>query len=511
MEKRELVERVMLEQREGTASVQDIELLREMMLHDEQVRRMYLQSNRLTHGLEKKSSEFTSKKADPVKPVVAKRGFHLVSGLWGAGIAALLALGFVWFTQDHQLVETGAVAKEGKKAPLGALELGSSSRVAGSALKGKDAVDSGKLSLDQGIALINFKHGAQVVLNGRCSFEIIGEKHVVLNSGRLWAYCPPEAYGFKVTTPGGREIIDLGTEFGVEVNEQGETKVDVFDGLIQVKAEGAESELVYDGGSMAWSADRVPEKAEFVGYNSYVTSQTLRERRMQEYWERMVQRDDMLLYYNFDNVEGGLVKNQAKGGAAGTDAEVSKPIVVFGRTGNSKALLLQEPENSPRLTLRRPENVTSFTVAAWVNVSALQNSYHTILNSDGWAMGDIHFHITRVGGIRLGVKGGGAFESSSHAVKPGQWHMVVASVDLDKEVCTFYCDGKLLEVHQVSNGEITTDLKSAQFNEVTVGSWSRPKLQFITRCLNGMMDELMVFDHALSPQEVSELYGQGSP
>lgn len=508
-EKRELVERIMLEQREGTASQQDIELLREMMINDEQVRRMYLQSNRLTHALGSKSSE-TEKAAVPAGNR-AKRGFHLVSGLWGAGIAAAIALCALWFFQDKQPVDSGEVAMDEKQVPLGALELDSTSSVAGSAIKGKNAVDSGELSLDKGIALITFKHGAQVVLDGRCSFEILGEKHVVLNSGKLWAYCPPEAHGFKVTTPGGKEIIDLGTEFGVEVNEQGESKVDVFDGLVQVKAKGADTELVYDGGSMAWSVDKLPETAEFVGYNSYVTSETLRERRMQEYRKQMLLREDMLLYYDFGQVDGGKVMNLAKGAAEETHAEAGRAVVVSGRTANSKALLLQEPENSPRLILHRPDDVTAFTVAAWVNISSLQNSYHTVLNSDGWARGDIHFHITRVGGIRLGVNGGGAYESSSYAVKQGQWHMVVASVDLETGDFKFYCDGRQLESHSGFNGAITTDLMSAQFNELTVGSWSLPKHKSSVRSLNGMMDELMVFDHVLKPEEVSELYEQGCP
>jgi hypothetical protein len=51
--------------------------------------------------------------------------------------------------------------------------------------------------------------------------------------GRLTARVPRAALGFTVLSPGGK-VVDLGTEFGLSVEEGGATTVRVFDGLVAV-------------------------------------------------------------------------------------------------------------------------------------------------------------------------------------------------------------------------------------------------------------------------------------
>ncbi len=62
-------------------------------------------------------------------------------------------------------------------------------------------------------------------------------QRVELNEGRLVAYVPRRARGFVVVTPTA-EIVDLGTEFGVAVESDGKTDVDVLRGVVEIKPAG---------------------------------------------------------------------------------------------------------------------------------------------------------------------------------------------------------------------------------------------------------------------------------
>ena len=96
------------------------------------------------------------------------------------------------------------------------------------------------LSIDRGLAEIRFRSGARVILSGPARLELRSENAATLYRGRATARVPEPAIGFELLSPKGK-IIDLGTEFGVEVGEDGATGIYVF--------EGAVSTVVNDGRS----------------------------------------------------------------------------------------------------------------------------------------------------------------------------------------------------------------------------------------------------------------------
>jgi hypothetical protein len=98
---------------------------------------------------------------------------------------------------------------------------------------------AGRYHLLQGSVDLRLAEGAQVRINGPARFDLRSSRHIHLQSGTLVATIPDEALGFTVTSPHS-EIIDLGTEFGLSVNETGVTDVHVLDGLVEVRpARGA--------------------------------------------------------------------------------------------------------------------------------------------------------------------------------------------------------------------------------------------------------------------------------
>ncbi|QDU88543.1 FecR protein [Pirellulimonas nuda] len=88
-----------------------------------------------------------------------------------------------------------------------------------------------QLKIDSGLAQLTFESGAQLILQGPVKFELRSDMEADLGRGKLAAVVPQQAHGFSVRTPTA-EIVDLGTEFGLEVDETGATDVHVFQGEV---------------------------------------------------------------------------------------------------------------------------------------------------------------------------------------------------------------------------------------------------------------------------------------
>jgi len=87
------------------------------------------------------------------------------------------------------------------------------------------------LSLASGYAELTFATGATVVVEGPAEFTLGSAGTMSLLSGKLSAMVPPPAHGFTVTTPTA-SVTDLGTEFGVAVETDDRTRVEVFVGTV---------------------------------------------------------------------------------------------------------------------------------------------------------------------------------------------------------------------------------------------------------------------------------------
>lgn len=105
-----------------------------------------------------------------------------------------------------------------------------------------DALHPGeRLTLTTGLALITTQRGAKVTLEGPCTIELIDNTNGLrLIAGKLVAYCPsPSSKGLLVLTPHS-QVIDMGTEFGVEAYPASNTDVFVFEGLVAITDLGAD-------------------------------------------------------------------------------------------------------------------------------------------------------------------------------------------------------------------------------------------------------------------------------
>lgn len=109
------------------------------------------------------------------------------------------------------------------------------------------------LHLEHGMAKLEFASAAFVLLRAPVKLQILGPGHVLLKQGRLTG--KSEESDFIVQTPNAY-VVDVGTAFGVSVDEYSATDVVVFEGEVHVRRTAASKEKVRLTTGMAVRADR---------------------------------------------------------------------------------------------------------------------------------------------------------------------------------------------------------------------------------------------------------------
>jgi hypothetical protein len=104
---------------------------------------------------------------------------------------------------------------------------------------GSTIAEGDALRLASGVAEIMFRSGARLTLEGPAVMTGMAAGGGALESGSLAAHVPPQAVGFAVRTPAAT-IIDLGTSFGVTVDQARVTEVHVIEGRVAIETAASE-------------------------------------------------------------------------------------------------------------------------------------------------------------------------------------------------------------------------------------------------------------------------------
>jgi hypothetical protein len=227
-------------------------------------------------------------------------------------------------------------------------------------------------------------------------------------------------------------------------------------------------------------------------------------------------RQDLLAYYDFqpEANNSNVLKNRALSGEK-YDGEINNANWVDGRFPGKKALEFMSPDSGVRVNI--PDEYRQLTVVAWVNNQQLANKYNGILMSDNWDQPKkLHFQIRNEGQMILHVRGqltrrenGQDNYCSTEAVpveRLGNWCMIAGVIDTPNQSLLYL------------NGELFEKLKSeqmpvVQIGSATIGGWNKGNfldLDYI-RNFSGRIDELMIFQKALTAEEIKRIYEAGKP
>jgi hypothetical protein len=115
----------------------------------------------------------------------------------------------------------------------------------------------GSLFVERGAVEVSFAAGAKVVIEGPALLALVSPERARLLSGRVVAHVPPQALGFTLRSDTA-SFVDLGTEFGLEVDNTGVTSIHVLDGevaLVSDKKNDIPSRTLQRGRANSVAAD----------------------------------------------------------------------------------------------------------------------------------------------------------------------------------------------------------------------------------------------------------------
>lgn len=143
---------------------------------------------------------------------------------------------------------------------------------------------------------------------------------------------------------------------------------------------------------------------------------------------------------------------------------------------------------------------TAASIMAWVNLDELpsKNTTHQIFYVAGESESgnDLDLQFEGDDALRWFTSGGGSLEYKPDPNKlPGHWHMIVAVMDTTSRVKEIYWDGQRV----AANADAGSPNKKAPFS---IGE----STYFTGRHLKGRVDEVALWDRALSADEVARIY-----
>ncbi len=215
-----------------------------------------------------------------------------------------------------------------------------------------------------------------------------------------------------------------------------------------------------------------------------------------------------LLHFSFENTAGNgagsIITNTGSGGSSMNGTLTGAATIVSGgRFGNALSIP-SGAANAGYVLVNNPvvgmTGGNGWTIAMWVKTGTAGGVY-AYQGSGGWASGNMTFYLNEGSDAGYGAKAGGVsyaqgWEEGSTSINDGNWHFLAMTCNGSTKA--MYVDGK---VDAIASSWAADTGVGDQF---WVGGSPDTGDQDIG--LNGLIDEVYVFDGALSQSEIQSLY-----
>lgn len=510
--------------RDGGLSAGQQARLHELLKDDPAARRAFVQEQMLEAAFQLETSGSVDVASKPQEVISVRR--HYFANVWRWAAAALVVFSIGWGVGNglKRAEPPIAVTDAGMDDESFDDELFDDSValvtqaadavwVGNRQPRANNLLSAGRLQLKSGLVQLEFYSGARLILDGPVDLELVSASHVVCHSGRLRASVPPQARGFSVTSPEFK-LVDLGTEFGIEVSSAGGSKVQVFDGEVELHAANQVQRLL-GGAGLSWAKSGAKSDIASVP-SSFPSFDDMRDRTQQQadqryeawqQWNRKLADDPRIaVRYDFQSDAETLRDS----GPDHIDGLIVGCERSEGRWGGKGALEFKRPSDRVRVNI--PGEFDALTLTAWIRVDATPERFQALLLTDGYEPGRPHWQISPWGELRVGVpfpqgvkvQAGSSFTSPRlfKSRQVGVWSFVGMVYDRQSGTMRQYLNGR-----EVSSEAIRFD-QPLRIGSAELGNWGvalktdrRPVRNFV-----GRMDELTVWKVALSADEFREMH-----
>lgn len=384
-------------------------------------------------------------------------------------------------------------------------------------------LSAGWLKLKRGTIQVELISGASVLIEGPAAFELISPLTAFCQYGKVRASVPEQAQGFTIETSR-LNVVDLGTEFTLSLDQTGKGQVQVIDGEVELHSpderasrptiqslktgEGVQFDQL---GSMIRLTEAIMPLINLEELSHLAEQQQAQQfTRWQKQNAALKTDPSLIAYYDFEESSNWLrtLKNK-KHKASSADGAIVGCQWTSGRWPQKQALEFKR--TSDRVRLHVPGEYESLTLTAWVRIEGFDRWLSSLMLTDGYNAGNPHWQLSDKGEIILGVKTGpGKNYFSPVVLQPtdlGRWIHLATVYDHQNQEVVHYLDGVPVSHHKIKN-PIPLVIGPAE-----IGNW-RPQEhtgEHSIRSLNGRLDEFALFGRALSADDILKLYQSGKP
>ncbi len=438
--------------------------------------------------------------------------------IWLKRSMALAALVLVGFTTIFMMQKFSS----NNNTPENQLAVASVTRLdgvkwsSGSCIEGDPIIAGQSISISSGLLEVDLEGRGKLLIEGPAHLDFTSPMEAVLHRGSLVMRATEKGHGYTVKTSQG-SVVDLGTEFAVSVGENDVVETHVIEGSVEaisnngnsvtLKANDARRFDHSDGQSIAADTGRfytamppIHQHTKSIHWN-FNENKGLLARSSGQLGENSTQSNDLV----FNAIEEGVPPRWIQG--------VNKSGVYFDGKGGFAQSEYKGIEGGQARSVccwvKVPKDFSTkegFGIISWGDSKQLGGTWQISVNplqSDG-----------KLGRLRLGLHGGQIIGSTD--LRDGKWHhiAVVLYGGSKPNVGThalLYVDGQKEIVSRAALQEVKT--KTANTDH---GVWVGRNVTYRDnsqahahgKFFRGGIDELYIFDSALSQSEVQELMEQ---
>ncbi len=373
-------------------------------------------------------------------------------------------------------------------------------------------IPTGEYRLTSGIVELTYASDVKVLIEAPASFLLVDQETIELLDGKLSAHVPEDGIGFTVETPRAA-VVDLGTDFGVEVMNQ-DAEIHVFTGVVRIDLRSEFGPIPTPLRLVTGEATRINRLTGLPAGINLDRQRFLSGFRIDPRHPYVQQVLELrpAVYYPMEPAENGTMVEDISGNHASASAiqgRAVRPIWKPGRFG--AALDFGGPSQGTYAAAKWYPQTKSdqLSVVAWVHARSRPRWASIAKN---WAGGDnnrgqFHFGLYQDDGdLEVHIEDDSGEEVIVREGIPlplDQWHLVA-----------FVADGSFLRLfrngQQVAAKPYHGLHTNPQIKALGIGTkldlrGDAPE-EHDFNMWDGRLDELAIFNHALSKEDIQKLF-----
>jgi hypothetical protein len=385
---------------------------------------------------------------------------------------------------------------------------------------------AGRIRFRSGRATLSMLSGVVLVVEGPADLELVAIDRVFCRLGRLRTRVPEGAEGFVVSAPGSA-VVDLGTEFALSVDANGKARVTVIAGEVEgavLSAAGIPQRSQRMGQNKAFEINprsgqivTVPVSSQIIAPADLAASPLI----LDPAYPDAVLANQPSSYWRFEELSDGAIPNAVP---AGPPLRARGPIRLTHTLGRNQSIVFPAGDSQQYLEmdgLFAPAESSGYAVELWFLPETISHAALASLSEPTDTTHIKHQFITELtawtrqtlhppAAVRFLHRwppdsAGGVNVYSQARYVPYRWHHLVAQVRVER--MELYLDGALTVSMPVNpeRASLPGLLLLGRLSKVPIDHWwwGRP---FV-----GLMDEVALYDHPLSAEEIRSHYCLAHP